>query len=104
MTTKNKHVEKLKIEMESVLTPHYIPLDRVLDKFGVPSGPINDIGQAATHPQTIARNMIVSVDDPITGPMKVAGTLSKFQVLKIQKPRTSAKPRSEQGTNTARAY
>ena len=49
-----------------------------MDKFGVPSGPINDIGQAATHPQTIARNMIVSVDDPITGPMKVAGNPVKI--------------------------
>jgi len=76
---RNKNVEKLKIEMENVLaekpTLHWI---EVLDRFGVPSGPINDIGQAATHPQTIARNMIVSVDDPITGPMKVAGNPIKI--------------------------
>ena len=76
---RNKHVEKLKIEMESVLTTHTTShWIEVLDKFGVPSGPINDIGQAATHPQTIARNMIVSVDDPITGPMKVAGNPIKI--------------------------
>ena len=97
-------MEKLKIEMESVLTTHTTShWIEVLDKFGVPSGPINDIGQAATHPQTIARNMIVSVDDPITGPMKVAGNPIKFQVLRIQNSRTGAKPRSEQGRNTARA-
>ena len=76
---RNKNVEKLKTEMENVLTTHatYHWIE-VLDKFGVPSGPINDIGQAATHPQTIARNMIVSVDDPITGPMKVAGNPIKI--------------------------
>ena len=88
---RNKNVEKLKIEMENVLaekpTLHWI---EVLDRFGVPSGPINDIGQAATHPQTIARNMIVSVDDPITGPMKVAGNPIKISGFEDPKTRDPA--------------
>jgi len=88
---RNKHVEKLKIDMEDVLatqsTSYWI---EVLDKFGVPSGPINDIGQAATHPQTIARNMIVSVDDPITGPMKVAGNPIKISGFEDPKTRDPA--------------
>ena len=76
---RNQNVEKLKTEMESVLinqtTSQWID---ILDNFGVPSGPINDIGQAATHPQTIARNMIVSIEDPVTGSMKVAGNPIKI--------------------------
>ena len=51
---------------------------RVLDAAGVPAGPINDIGQAVNYPQAAARNMIVDVEDPITGPMKVIGNPIKI--------------------------
>ena len=87
---RNQNVEKLKTEMESVLinqtTSQWIG---ILDNFGVPSGPINDIGQAATHPQTIARNMIVSIEDPVTGSMKVAGNpikISSFEDPETRQP------------------
>ena len=87
---RNQNVEKLKTEMESVLinqtTSQWI---EILDNFGVPSGPINDIGQAATHPQTIARNMIVSIEDPVTGSMKVAGNpikISSFEDPETRQP------------------
>jgi CoA:oxalate CoA-transferase len=76
---RNQNVEALKTEMEAVLmlntTAHWVGR---LGDFGIPASPINDIGQAATHPQTIARNMIVSIDDPITGPMKVSGNPVKI--------------------------
>ena len=76
---RNQHVDALKDEMEAVLTTgttaHWIG---VLDEFGVPAGPINNIEQAATHPQVLARNMIVNVDDPVTGPMKIAGNPVKI--------------------------
>ena len=76
---RNQNVEALKTEMEAVLgtntTSHWV--DRLGD-FGIPASPINDIGQASSHPQTIARNMIVSIDDPITGPMKVSGNPIKI--------------------------
>jgi CoA:oxalate CoA-transferase len=65
--------------MEAVLasntTAHWIS---VLDEYGVPCGPINDVGQSADHPQTLARNMIVDVDDPVTGPMRVVGNPVKI--------------------------
>ena len=87
---RNQNVEKLKTEMENVLisqtTSQWID---ILDNFGVPSGPINDIGQAATHPQTIARNMIVSIEDPITGSMKVTGNpikISSFEDPETRQP------------------
>jgi CoA:oxalate CoA-transferase len=49
-----------------------------LDKHGIPCGPINNVGQAAAHPQTAARNMIVTVDDPVTGPMRLSGNPVKI--------------------------
>ena len=38
----------------------------------------SDIGQAIEYPQTAARNMVVTVDDPVTGPMKVVGNPIKI--------------------------
>ena len=88
---RNQNVEALKTEMEAVLmsntTAHWV--DRLGDS-GIPASPINDIGQAATHPQTIARNMIVSIDDPITGPMKVSGNPVKISGFEDPETRTPA--------------
>ena len=88
---RNQNVDALKNEMEAVLmsntTAHWV--DR-LGAFGIPASPINDIGQAATHPQTIARNMIVSIDDPITGPMKVSGNPVKISGFDDPETRTPA--------------
>ncbi|MEQ8397060.1 CaiB/BaiF CoA-transferase family protein [Thalassobaculum sp.] len=74
-----ENVETLKVEIEAVLkadtTEHWMS---VLDVAGVPAGPINNIGQAVNYPQAAARNMIVDVDDPITGPMKVIGNPIKI--------------------------
>ena len=76
---RNRNVEAMKDEMEAILqastTEHWIS---VLDEYGVPCGPINNVGQAADHPQTLARNMIVSVDDPVTGSMRVVGNPVKI--------------------------
>jgi CoA:oxalate CoA-transferase len=75
---RNRHQEALKAEIESVLasagTPHWI---EVLEAAGVPCGPVNDIAQALAHPQTAARNMLISVDDPIMGPLQLAGNPMK---------------------------
>ncbi|MDF1791566.1 MAG: CoA transferase [Thalassobaculaceae bacterium] len=73
------HVTELEAEVEAVLkaepTAHWMA---VMDAAGVPAGPINDIGQAVEYPQAGARNMVVSVDDPVTGPMKVVGNPIKI--------------------------
>ncbi len=76
---RNRNVDALKDEMEAVLraapTADWIAR---LDGYGVPCGPINDVGQAAEHPQTRARNMVVSVDDPVSGPMRLSGNPVKL--------------------------
>jgi CoA:oxalate CoA-transferase len=79
---RNQHQEALQTEIESVLrtedTGHWI---EVLEAAGVPCGPVNNIAQALAHPQAIARNMLVSVDDPVTGPLELAGNPMKLSAF-----------------------
>ena len=76
---RNEHQEALRAELEGVLsrqgTDHWIG---VLEAAGVPCGPVNNIAQALAHPQTAARNMLISVDDPVTGPLELAGNPMKL--------------------------
>jgi CoA:oxalate CoA-transferase len=76
---RNQHQEALRAEIESVLrtagADHWI---EVLESAGVPCGPVNNVAQAIAHPQAAARNMLVSVEDPVTGPLKLAGNPMKF--------------------------
>jgi CoA:oxalate CoA-transferase len=76
---RNQHQEALRAEIEGVLraesTDHWIT---VLEAAGVPCGPVNNIAQALAHPQTGARNMLISVDDPVTGPLELAGNPMKL--------------------------
>ena len=79
---RNDHQEALKAEIEGVLcgedTDHWIA---VLEAAGVPCGPVNNIAQALAHPQTEARNMLVSVGDPVTGTLKLAGNPMKLSAF-----------------------
>ena len=76
---RNQHQEALRVEIEGVLrshdTDHWIA---VLEGAGVPCGPVNNIAQALAHPQAAARNMVISVDDPVTGPLELAGNPMKL--------------------------
>jgi CoA:oxalate CoA-transferase len=73
------HQGALRAEIESVLrtegTDHWIA---VLEAAGVPCGPVNDSAQALAHPQTGARNMLISVDDGVTGRLELAGNPMKL--------------------------
>src|SRR3954451_14939548 len=79
---RNRHQEVLRAEIEDVLgkagTDHWI---EVLEKAGLPCGPVNNVEQALAHPQTEARNMLVEVDDPVSGPLKLAGNPMKFSAF-----------------------
>jgi CoA:oxalate CoA-transferase len=76
---RNQHQEALRAELEGVLrtaaTDHWIA---VLEAAGVPCGPVNNVAQALAHPQTAARNMVISVDDPVTGRLDLAGNPMKL--------------------------
>lgn len=89
---RNEHQEALKAEIEGVLcgadTDHWIA---VLEAAGVPCGPVNNIAEALAHPQTEARNMLVSVGDPVTGTLKLAGNPMKLSAF-ADPPTRSAAP------------
>ncbi|MDE1931944.1 MAG: CoA transferase [Alphaproteobacteria bacterium] len=70
---------KLKAEIESLLkakpTVHWLA---VFEQAGIPAGPINNVKQALDHPQVAARNMLVTVDDPKSGKLKLTGNPMKI--------------------------
>jgi CoA:oxalate CoA-transferase len=64
----------------------------LLERSGVPCGPINNIAQAIAHPQVAARNMLVELDDPEAGRVSVSGNplkLSGFADPPIRNPAPS---------------
>jgi len=51
---------------------------RLLEEKGVPCGPVNDMLQALSDPQTLAREMVVDVEHTTLGPVKTLGLPVKF--------------------------
>ncbi len=49
-----------------------------LEEAGVPCGPVLDIAEMHRDPQTLAREMVVETEHPITGPVKAIGLPVKF--------------------------
>ncbi len=76
---RTKHAAALKAEIEQALaargTAEWLTL---IDLAGVPCGPINDVAQALADPQIRARNMVVAVDDPDVGQLRMAGNPIKI--------------------------
>lgn len=60
----------------------------IFNKYGIPNGPINDIEGVVNDPQIISRDMIVDVDHPKGGSMKMAGVPIKMSETQgyIRKP------------------
>ncbi|MDB5838461.1 MAG: CoA-transferase [Herminiimonas sp.] len=54
------------------------------DAAGVPAGPVHSIGEALTHPQTLARNMVVDLVHPQAGPTKALGCPIHFSETPTQ--------------------
>jgi CoA:oxalate CoA-transferase len=79
---RNRHQAKLKTEIEQELTKQptaaWIEL---LERAGIPAGPINTVAQALAHPQVAARNMLVTVADPISGTLTLAGNPLKLSAF-----------------------
>ncbi len=79
---RNQHQKRLKAEIDGILsaatTEHWIAL---LEAAGIPCGPINNVAQALAHPQTAARNMVIEVDDKVTGPLELVGNPMKLSAF-----------------------
>jgi CoA:oxalate CoA-transferase len=71
---RHENVDALQAEIEKTLMtgPVKTWLDALNGK-GVPCAPINDVPHMMAEPQVAARNMIVTVQDPVAGEIKVAG-------------------------------
>ena len=59
-----------------------------LDAAGVPAGPVHSLGEALTHPQTLARRMVVDLVHPTAGPTKALGCPIHFSATptRIDRP------------------
>jgi len=76
---RTRHAAALKAEIEQALAAHgTAQWLAIIDAAGVPCGPINDVAQALADPQIVARNMVVSVDDPDVGRLNMAGNPIKL--------------------------
>ena len=51
---------------------------KILDDAGVPNGPINSVDAVLEDPQVIAREMIVEVEHPVAGKLKMPGVAIKL--------------------------
>ncbi len=74
-----EHVERLETEIGDILktrpTDHWLG---VIQDAGVPCGAINDVSQVMADPQVLARNMVVTNDDPEAGTLRFSGNPIKL--------------------------
>jgi len=95
--TRMRNLPALVEAMEAVLATH----DRAhwiaaFDAAGVPAGPVHSIGEALTHPQVLARDMVVEVDHPKAGRTRAVG----FPVKLHGTPAVAPKPAPALGEHT----
>jgi len=69
-----RNIDALTAAMDAVLiTRSKAEWIAAFDAAGVPVGPVNTIGEALSHPQTLARNMVVELDHPQAGRTRALG-------------------------------
>ncbi len=68
------HLDELVALMNAVLRKKTrADWQAAFDAAGVPAGPVHTVGEALTHPQTLARGMVVELDHPQAGPTRALG-------------------------------
>lgn len=78
-TARMAHQDALGEAIEAVLaTRTSAQWIEAFDAAGVPAGPVHSVGEALTHPQTLARDMVVDLHHPQAGPTKALGSPVKF--------------------------
>jgi crotonobetainyl-CoA:carnitine CoA-transferase CaiB-like acyl-CoA transferase len=84
-TARMENLAVLTAAMDAVLkdrdTAYWI---QAFDSAGVPVGPVHTIGQALSHPQTLARNMVIDLVHPQAGPTKALGCPIHFSETPTQ--------------------
>jgi crotonobetainyl-CoA:carnitine CoA-transferase CaiB-like acyl-CoA transferase len=73
-TDRMNHLDELVRQMNSVLgTRTRAEWMERFDAAGIPAGPVHTIGEALTHPQTLARGMVVETRHTTAGPNQAIG-------------------------------
>jgi CoA:oxalate CoA-transferase len=89
----------LQTDLEKYLTlKTTAELITLFDYAGVPCGPINNVAQALSDPQVVARNMVVKTAFENGDALSVAGAPIKFSAFKDMTTRTRAPKLDEQRT------
>lgn len=79
-----RNIDELEREIEAITTQK--PTDEwieIIDKAGVPCGPVLAYDQTWKDPQVLARNMIAEVEHPIIGPMRTIAPPTKFSDMEF---------------------
>ena len=80
LRNRNQAALKAEIERELKKKPAEAWID-VIGKCGVPCGPINTVDRALAHPQVEARTMLITVQDPKAGALKLVGNPLKLSAF-----------------------
>ena len=80
LRSQNQPALKTELEAELRKKPTAAWIE-ILERAGLPCGPINNVAQALAHPQVAARNMLISVEDPVAGTLKLAGNPLKLSAF-----------------------
>ncbi len=84
-TARMDNLECLVADMEIVLAQHgQTHWLQAFDQAGVPAGPVHTIGEALSHPQASARNMVVSLEHPQAGATQALGCPVHFSETPTQ--------------------
>ncbi|MCW5700955.1 MAG: CoA transferase, partial [Rhodospirillales bacterium] len=81
------HHAALKDELETELRRR--PVSewlQVLEAAGIPCGPINTVDRVLADPQVLARNMVIQVEDPTAGAVKMSGNPIKLSAFPAPAP------------------
>ena len=82
------HLGELAALMNGVLrTRTRAEWQAAFDAAGVPAGPVHTIGEALTHPQTLARGMVVELQHPQAGATRAIGCPIHFSQTPAQTDR-----------------
>ena len=88
---RNENQQTLETEIEGILkgrdTADWLAL---LDPAGIPASGINSISTVLEHPQVEPRNMVIDIDDPTAGHLRVAGSPIKISGFEDPRSRPSA--------------
>ncbi|MFA5521282.1 MAG: CoA transferase [Castellaniella sp.] len=88
-TERMQHLDALTDAMNAVLCEHdQAHWLAAFDAAGVPAGPVHSVGEALTHPQAVARGMVVELEHPQAGPTRALGCPIHFSATptRIDRP------------------